>query len=50
VVHDGLEIVSCWQEESELVSQSPHLLVTTTPWESVKVAHQGVGESAYVHW
>ena len=31
-------------------SQSPHPLVTTTPELSTAVAHQGVGESVYVHW
>ena len=30
-------------------SQSPQLLVTTTPELSRAVAHQGAGESVYVH-
>ena len=49
MVQDGTEMISGWQEDNELVSQSPHLLVTTTPAESTCVAHQGVGEAAYVH-
>ena len=46
VVHVGTVIDSVWQAEVADTSQSPHLLVTTTPARSVMVAHQGVGESS----
>lgn len=46
VVHELVEMVSDWQEDRDPVSQSSHLLVTTTPELSIWVAHQGVGESA----
>jgi len=41
---------STWQEELEVVSQSPQLLVTTLPLPSTERAHQGRVESAKVHW
>jgi len=50
VVHVGTVIDSVWQAEVAETSQSPQLLVTTTPELSTAVAHQGVGESVYVHW
>ena len=64
VVHVGTVIDSVWQAEVAetsnctisiqfrirfCTSQSPQLLVTTTPELSTAVAHQGVGESVYVH-
>ena len=45
VVQEGEVRDSVWQEEREETWQSPHLLVTTAPSESVCVAHHGVGES-----
>jgi hypothetical protein len=50
VVQEDTVKDSDWQEDRAPMSQSPHLLVTTLPSVSVAVAHQGTGESAYVHW
>jgi len=45
VEQEGRVICSGSQEESEVASQSPHLLVTTAPALSTWVAHHGTGES-----
>ena len=33
-----------------MVIMMTHLLVMTSPWELVRVAHQGVDDLAYVHF
>ena len=49
VTQEGTVMDSTGQEEIAVLLQSPQLLVTTVPLLSTMVAHQGVGEEAYVH-
>lgn len=50
VVQEGTVMASSVQPEVADTEQSPQLLVMTLLLESTPVAHQALGESAYVHW
>jgi len=46
----GGDVGDVGDRQAVAMSQSPQLLVITSPLPSVSVAHQGVGESVKVHW
>jgi len=50
VVQEGTVMASSVHPEVAETEQSPQLLVITLLLESTPVAHQALGESAYVHW